>query len=75
MIETSTKPQFQPPSMPSKKVCVNTLSVAAVMERPDFLNGKKTRQTKILSDTRKFSRNENSHRKYFSKQEKNVIVY
>ena len=75
VIETSTKPQFQPPSMPSKKVCVNTLSVAAVMERPDFLNGKKTRQTKILSDTRKFSRNENSHRKYFSKQEKNVIVY
>ena len=32
-------------------------------------------ETKILSDTRKFSRNENSHRKYFSKQEKNVIVY
>ena len=32
-------------------------------------------ETKILSDTRNFSRNENSHRKYFSKQEKNVIVY
>ena len=44
MIETHTKPQFQPLSIPSKKVRVNILSGAAVMERPDFIIEKKTRQ-------------------------------
>ena len=37
MIKTSTKPQFQPLSMPSKKVWANILSKAAVIERPDFI--------------------------------------
>ena len=43
VIETPTKPQFQPSSMPWNKVWVNILSWAAVMERPDFLNETKTR--------------------------------
>ena len=37
VIETPTKPQFQPLSMPSKKVWTIILSGAAVMERPDFI--------------------------------------
>ena len=41
MIETPTKPQFQPLSMPSKKVWANILSGAAVIERPDLHQSKK----------------------------------
>ena len=41
VIETPTKPQFQPLSMPSKKVWANILSGAAVMERPDLSQPKK----------------------------------
>ena len=41
VIETSTKQQFKPSSMPSKKVWVNIFSGVAVIERPDFLNEKK----------------------------------
>ena len=36
VIETPTKPQFQPLSMPSKKVWANISSGVAVIERPDF---------------------------------------
>ena len=41
--ESPIKPQFQPLSMPSKKVWANILSGAAVMERPDWILEKKTR--------------------------------
>ena len=41
MIETPTKPQFQPSSMPWKNVRVNILSGAAVIERPDLDQWKK----------------------------------
>ena len=41
VIETPTKPQFQPLSMPSKRVWANILSGAAVMERPDWILEKK----------------------------------
>ena len=41
MIETPTKPQFEPLSMPSKKFWANILSGAAVMERPDWIIEKK----------------------------------
>ena len=44
VIETPTKPQFQPSSLPWKNVWVNILSGAAVMERPDLPQRKKTRQ-------------------------------
>ena len=43
VIETPTKPQFQPLSMPSKRVWANILSGAAVIERPDLILEKKTR--------------------------------
>ena len=36
VIETPTKPQFQPLSMSSKRVWANILSEAAVIERPDW---------------------------------------
>ena len=52
VIETSTKPQFQPLFMPSKKVWANILSGAAVMERPDLSPPKK----KVVScEFKKFS--------------------
>ena len=41
VIETPTKPQFQPLSMPSKRVRANILSGAAVIERPDWILEKK----------------------------------
>ena len=41
VIETPTKPQFQPFFMPSKKVWTSNLSGAAVMERPDLSPPKK----------------------------------
>ena len=41
VIETPTKPQCQPLSMPSKKVWAN------ILQRPDFIIEKKTRQSKI----------------------------
>ena len=44
MIETPTAPQFQPLSMSSNKVWVDILSGAAVIERPDLAQRKKTRQ-------------------------------
>ena len=41
VIETSTKPQFQPSSTPWKNVWVNILPGAAVIERPDLDQWKK----------------------------------
>ena len=41
VIETPTKPQFQPLSMPSKRVWANILSGAGVIERPDWILEKK----------------------------------
>ena len=41
VIETPTKPQFQPFSLPPKTVWANILSGAAVIERPDWIIEKK----------------------------------
>ena len=51
VIETPTKRQFQPLSMPSKRVWANILSGAAVIERPHWILEKKTRlcQTNLSS--------------------------
>ena len=47
MIGTPTAPQFQPLSMSWNKVWVDILSEAAVIERPDFSEWKKTRQWRL----------------------------
>ena len=47
VIETSTKPQFQPLSLHSKKVWANILSGAAVIERPIGSLKEKTRHKKV----------------------------
>ena len=48
VIETPTKSEFQPSSMPWKNVWVNILSGAAVIERPDLDQWKKNSSDEIL---------------------------
>ena len=48
VMETPTKPQYQPSSMPWKNVWVDILSDAAVIERPDLSPWKKTRHCENL---------------------------
>ena len=50
VIETPTKPQFQPLSRPSKRVWANILSAAAVIERLDWILEKKTRHCEFLTN-------------------------
>ena len=67
VIETRTKPQFQPSSMPWKNVWVNILSGAAVIERPDFDQWKKNSSLYLPSNifSHSYKSNANDRRGLF----------